>query len=762
MDKVKRSELVWVLCLGLAALIVPALAGYILFDQSRLPMLGIYVDDAEPPVITDVLVGSSAADAGLQAGDAILAVDGRPYGAWRAADEHLGQYFSVDLLRQGRPLTLAVTMESMLEANTANAISAILVALTFWGVGLLLLRKRFRQLDVRLLGLFYQACAVTLLIGLAYPRFRLPPPRLVSLAVASLVIAAPLYLHYQLTVPVVLGARRQRAWLLAPLYALAVAGAADAWRRPAPWRSPAVLGALAVGLCGMGVALFVYLRRASVEDRRRLRVAFAGSLVGLALPMIVYLLPTAVMGYSPAIPRWVVSLSLAVIPLSFLYAVGRYDLFGIDHLLNRASVYVVLSAGIFALYLAALLLLYRYVPDRWLLHGAVATGLTLLTALMFQPVRAGVQRRVDRIFYAGWYDYPAVVERASARLAHSRAWADLAGILTREIPVQMHLRGARLEVGERSPGERRSASTLEPGLTPGLEIPLDCGGQTCGTWAIGLRRDGRRLNREDRRILHTLARAAEISLSNVLLLEALHCQLDELRASRETLVQLQHELLRSREEERGRLARDLHDGPIQILVGMNLQLGLLLPALNQTEESVALTEALQDVRGEVRGLLGDLRQACTELRPPMLDTLGLGAALAALAEDWSAHHGVAVQLDLPPDAVLRALPEEVTVNLYRIVQEALSNVARHAAAHRVDLRLAWDAGSGRLDLAVQDDGSGFAPAAIENLTGQGHFGLAGIRERVALIGGEWRLESAPGQGTTVRVTWPGRNPDPST
>ena len=73
----------------------------------------------------------------------------------------------------------------------------------------------------------------------------------------------------------------------------------------------------------------------------------------------------------------------------------------------------------------------------------------------------------------------------------------------------------------------------------------------------------------------------------------------------------------------------------------------------------------------------------------------------------------------------------------------------------MDLCLAWDASSGRLDLAIQDDGRGFAPAAIEDLTSQGHFGLAGIRERVALIGGEWRLESAPGQGTTVRVTWRG-------
>jgi signal transduction histidine kinase len=739
----QRAEWFWAVVLGLVALIVPILAGAIVFDQSRRPMLGMTVDAGDPSRVTAIMIGSAAADAGLRYGDAVVAVDGLPYSAWQLADARLGQTYTFDLIREGRPWTLPVTMESMLEAHTGDVFSAVLVALIFWGTALLLLRRRFRQMDVRLLSLFYQACAVVLLVGLAYPRFWLPPPRMISIAVASFILAAPLLLHYQLTFPVVLGSASQRWWVLAPLYGLALAGAAEAWRRPAPWRSPAGPAALLVGACAIGIALFVYFRRASVDSRRRLRVAFAGAIVGLALPMAVYVLPTVVMGYSPAVPRWAVSLSLAVIPLSYLYTAGRQNLFGVDQLLNRASVYVVLSAGIVALYLGALLLLYQFIPNRWLLHVAVATGLTLVTALTFQPLRARVQRWVDRLFYAGWYDYPRVVDQATAKLARSREWADLVDILTREIPVQMHLRGARLAVGE------RSASTLEPYIKPGLEIPLDCGGQACGSWTVGPRRDGVNLNPEDRRILHTLAREAEIALSNVLLLETLRAQLDEIRASREALVQLQHQLLRSREEARGRLARDLHDGPIQALVGMSMRLGMLAPAAG---DGSPIADALQGMRAEVRELLDELRQVCTELRPPTLDTLGLGAALRVLAGDWSAEHGVALQLDLPPDAALRALPEEVAVNLYRVAQEALSNIARHARAQCVDLRLAWDA-AGCLELAIRDDGCGFAPAAVEELAAQGHFGLAGIRERAALIGGQWRLESAPGRGTAVSVTW---------
>jgi signal transduction histidine kinase len=230
-------------------------------------------------------------------------------------------------------------------------------------------------------------------------------------------------------------------------------------------------------------------------------------------------------------------------------------------------------------------------------------------------------------------------------------------------------------------------------------------------------------------------------LSNVLLVETLRRQLEEVREA-------QYQLLRSREEERARVARDLHDGPIQSLVGLNMQLGLLRSS--SRGEDTPLAGELGAMRTEVRNLLAELRQVCAQLRPPMLDTLGLGAAIRALAEDWSAQHGITIHLELPPNAEWRSLPGEVAVSLYRVVQEALTNVARHAAARQVGLRLAWkDAGLG---LTVQDDGRGFAmPAALQSLSDQGHFGLVGIQERVNLIGGTLTLESAPGQGTILRV-----------
>jgi signal transduction histidine kinase len=231
-------------------------------------------------------------------------------------------------------------------------------------------------------------------------------------------------------------------------------------------------------------------------------------------------------------------------------------------------------------------------------------------------------------------------------------------------------------------------------------------------------------------------------LGNVLLVETLRRRLSEIREA-------QHQLLRSREDERARLARDLHDGPIQSLVGLNMQLGLLLTS---SARDTPLAEELGAMRSEMRGLLTELRQVCAELRPPMLDTLGLGAAIRALAEEWSAQNHIAIHFDLLPDAALRSLPSHVSVNLYRVVQEALANVARHAQAGQVVIRMNQQ-GDG-LTLTIQDDGRGFAvPTVLHELTSQGHFGLVGMQERVNAIGGALTLESVPSQGTMVSVTW---------
>jgi signal transduction histidine kinase len=356
--------------------------------------------------------------------------------------------------------------------------------------------------------------------------------------------------------------------------------------------------------------------------------------------------------------------------------------------------------------------------------------------MAFERTKNAIQRVVDRIFYGGWYDYPGVIEQVTRALTGCTSREQLFEVLTHQVPGLMQLQSGDLYFNKEAGSSGASAARFD----------LAFQGETRAVWILAPHRDRDELTDSDRRILGTLACQAEVALGNVLLVEALRAQLNEIRASREALSQAQHRLLRSREEERARLARDLHDGPLQALIGLNLQLGLLLP---QTDDS----ESLKEMRTEVRNLLTELRGVCSELRPPMLDTLGLAAALCSLAEDWSAQSGIAVRLDLPADSVaLPPLPGDMSVNLYRVAQEALANVAKHAQAKRVDICILSQAGGFRM--TIEDDGCGFdLPQEIGELTSSGHFGLVGLRERVNLIGGKLSLDSAPGRGTRIQVEW---------
>jgi two-component system, NarL family, sensor histidine kinase UhpB len=194
--------------------------------------------------------------------------------------------------------------------------------------------------------------------------------------------------------------------------------------------------------------------------------------------------------------------------------------------------------------------------------------------------------------------------------------------------------------------------------------------------------------------------------------------------------------LRAQEQERARVARDLHDEVNQSLTGVLLRLEAAREAAPpELEEEIDETKALANQA--MRELLSLARQ----LRPTALDDLGLSAAVAGLVESLELS-GVETEFDSAGHFSDLAADRQLVV--YRVAQEALSNAARHSGARRIDVRLSRrDSG---VELEVADDGRGFAFAEAE-----GGLGLAGMRERALLIGGELTIESRPGHGTTVRL-----------
>ncbi len=227
----------------------------------------------------------------------------------------------------------------------------------------------------------------------------------------------------------------------------------------------------------------------------------------------------------------------------------------------------------------------------------------------------------------------------------------------------------------------------------------------------------------------TLGRIAAVALLGALFVSggALLLNWSEQRRADARLRQLAAQLVHSQEAERARVARELHDGVTQSLVSVKF-LAESAAARQPGAELDAVVTRLREILGEVRLIAHDLR-------PPLLDDLGLARALEQLGRDWQARSGVALHSEL---AELPPLPEAVSTALFRFAQEALGNVERHAEAGRV--RLALQADRAGLLLSIEDDGRGFdVEAARQGL------GLLHLRERIEALGGQLQLESRPGR-----------------
>jgi two-component system, NarL family, sensor histidine kinase DevS len=231
---------------------------------------------------------------------------------------------------------------------------------------------------------------------------------------------------------------------------------------------------------------------------------------------------------------------------------------------------------------------------------------------------------------------------------------------------------------------------------------------------------------DDLRLAETLAARAAVAV-----------ELSE-RVSRDAV----RRVVEAQELERARLARELHDETGQALTSILLG----LKPLEQTAATDEARAAVASLRELVVSTLQNVRRLAVELRPSALDDFGLVSAVERLADTFRDQSGL--QVDLEAQVGDERLPREVETAFYRIIQEALTNIVKHARASRVSILLTYRDGS--VAAIVEDDGSGFDPSA----TSDDGLGLVGMRERVGLIGGRLRIESAPGSGTTVRAEVP--------
>ena len=228
----------------------------------------------------------------------------------------------------------------------------------------------------------------------------------------------------------------------------------------------------------------------------------------------------------------------------------------------------------------------------------------------------------------------------------------------------------------------------------------------------------------------------------------LRSTLDDLRRLEEERKLLLERVLLASEEERVRIAADLHDGPIQQLAKVGFGLERARVRLERGDTG-GVVDLLDRTQGELSEEMDGLRGIMTSLRPPALDEYGLEGALRDQVFSFRGRSGTDASLAA---ALPRRLESDVETTLYRVTQEALTNVSKHAAASRVWVDL-WER-DGWVELAVKDNGRGFDAAEWPTRAAEGHFGLLALREQVQMAGGSFEVVSRPGRGTLIRVAFP--------
>ena len=426
-----------------------------------------------------------------------------------------------------------------------------------------------------------------------------------------------------------------------------------------------------------------------------------------------------------------------LIPLSFGFAILRYRLWDIDIIIRRTLVYGTLTACVVALYMLIVVGLGALLQARGNLGlSLLATG---LIAVLIQPLHTRLQRAVNRLLY-GERDEPyKVISRLGQRLEATLAPEAVLPTIVETVTQALKLPYAAISL--KQDGEDVIATSSGRTADELTRLALIYQSEHIGDLLLAPRTRGETFSSADRDLLADLARQAGIAVQAVHLTTDLQRLTTELQSSRTRLVT-------AREEERRRLRRDLHDGLGSVLASLNWRAGALRLLLSR--DPVAADALVVEQQTTIQAAIGDIRRLVYDLRPPALDELGLIGAIRERAAKQSAPTErdsiLGLHIDVVAPDQLPALPAAVEVAAYRIVQEALTNVARHAQAHSCCVCLSCE--NDLLHVEVSDDGIGLPESYRAGV------GVLSLRERAAELGGTSEIARMPEGGTCVQACLP--------
>ena len=503
----------------------------------------------------------------------------------------------------------------------------------------------------------------------------------------------------------------------------------------------------------------IALVRASPEQRpaRRAMGIVGLGMIASCLPPMVLLIVPHFLGVRNLAPAWAATLGMIFMPISLGIAVTSRQFLGITSLVRRGLVALIVWLTLIGLLSVAVRGFELWRSDQPSLgaDNPFLTGLLIATvAILLWPAQTWLRRRAEAFLFRDVYDYQKTLRQLSVEIVEIRGLEAIAEHVLCRLVTVLDLTWAKItlftdsgghEICHRSPHPTKPIPGISASVdSPARTEPLVIEHETIGMLSLGPKRHDLTHNPEDVELVTTLAPMIATALQSALLLRRLEDKVDQLVDREQELAALSGQLMQVQEEERRRLALDLHDDPLQRAILMARQISETSPPLDRTR-----------LRSEADEIISSLRAICSGLRPPVLDDFGLVAGLEALVNEARARSDLNITLEIETIDVERfgRLERELETALYRVAQEALNNCIKHASATSVDVILART--PNRITLRVSDDGRGLVSDAHAG-EGMMHLGLIGMRERLQPWDGVVKVDSSRESGTTVFVHLPVR------
>jgi signal transduction histidine kinase len=479
-------------------------------------------------------------------------------------------------------------------------------------------------------------------------------------------------------------------------------------------------------LSGLLAVVTNYRSQPDAVSRQQIRVVVYALGLIIVIAVLLWQVPQIVFGEQVFTSSMMAVVGL-LLPLALAVSILRYRLWDIDVIINRTAVYGLLTILIAGLYVAIVGIFGAMFQQRGtLLFSLIATG---LVAVIFQPLRERLQRAVNRLMYGERDDPYHVISRLGRQLQSTTVPEDLLETISQTLATALKLPYASIALLEGGAFKMQAEYGIPP-KEPFI-LPLIYQKEIVGQLAVAPRSQNEPFTPPDMRLLEDIARQAGGAAHTVRLNR-------DLRRSREKLVA-------TREEERRRIRRDLHDGIGPTLASHTLKLDAILDLIDTDCETAKVQ--IEELKGQTQDTIADIRRLVYELRPPALDELGLVEALEAhIYQVVNTPGGPEITLNVKPPG-LPPLSAAVEVAAYRITLEALTNIIRHAQAQTCNIRFAVG-DLNTLQLEIIDDGVGLPTNLMPGV------GISSMRERAVELGGVCILDKAPSGGTRITVVLP--------